>query len=448
MHRNYLSTLIHGLLVLWVLSFAEPTAAATYYVRASGSDDNDGLSPARAFATITRGASVAGEGVSVIVGPGRYAEGDIRPRGTGRRVEPILFLADRLGKFTGDEPGNVIVDASGFENGFKLSGERQWVIVNGFTVTAADQDGVFVKDLSDSCVITNCVVFSNGGRGIFVRDSADVVVFNNLVYANGGTGIEFEGEGEPERPEEASPRGIVINNTVYGNGVDVYAASFDGLRIEGAPPSEEMTVLHNVIADNRGIGVNLKEGSKTGFVGQWNLVNGNGAGGYKTLDVARGSLDFSSGPLLVQPAGLDNALGGSGYQDDDFRLAQASTGDGEESPAVDASAIKAKVLGLQHASTGGDGVRDRGAVDLGFHSGNTTDFVSKLRKIKRELVCRVQKSFPKRVRRLRDEAMRCEEKVATARVQWRSGRGPCLEKSSRVRLARRCGSAVYDVCQP
>jgi len=423
-------------LLALVLAHNEPARAATYYVRTSGRDSNHGLSPATALATISRAAKQAeGTGNVIVVGAGRYTEGMIKPEGGGLQGEPFVFFADLRGEFTGDA-GEVIIDAAGQKNGFWIPG-RTWVILNGFTVTNASEEGIFVKNLSDRSVIANCVVYSNGGRGIRVRDSADVVIFNNLVYANGGTGIEFEGEGTPERPLEGSPRGVVINNTVYGNGVD-------GVRIEGDFPSEDMMVLNNIIVKNRGTGINLKEDSKDAFrsfVGQWNLVSQNAGGGYNTLSYARGILDLRDGPLLVQPAGSDGTLGGSGSEDDDFRLA-------EESPALDASPVKAKNLGLSGASARIDGGRDIGAVDLGFHSGNESDLVLKLRKTKKGPLWKASKSFPRYLRELRKKDKTCERRVTAASEKADEfKRGPCVKKSSRAKLARSCGSAVEELCQ-
>jgi parallel beta-helix repeat protein len=424
-------------LLALVLAYGEPARAATYYVRTSGSDSNDGLSPATAFATISRAARQArGTGNAIVVGTGLYAEGMIKPVGGGSGKRLSVFFGDRRGEFTGDAPGEVIIDAKGEEKGFWLT-DRQSVIVNGFTVTNASEEGIFVKDLSDNCVIANCVVYSNGGRGIRVRDSADVVVFNNLVYANGGTGIEFEGEGSLKRPLIGSPRGVVINNTAYRNGVD-------GVRVEDDFPSEDITVLNNIITKNRGVGINLKEGSKEGFVGEWNLVSQNGqnaADDYNTLSYARGNLDLRVGPLLVQPAGSDGTLGGSGYEDDDFRLAEGS-------PAVDASPIKAKRLGLSGAWTRIDRRPDVGAVDLGFHFGNESDLVSKLRKTKKGPSWKASKSFRRYLPKLRRKHKTCDKRVAAASEKADMfGRGPCVNRRREDRLARSCGSAVYEICR-
>src|SRR5207253_2500371 len=84
-------------------------------------------------------------------------------------------------------------------------------------------------------------VLSNHGRGVWMRDSPGVIVFNNLIYANGGTGIDFAGEGD------GSSGGVAVGNTVYGN-------ALDGIRVEGLVASRRVTVVQNVIAQNLGRG--------------------------------------------------------------------------------------------------------------------------------------------------------------------------------------------------
>jgi parallel beta-helix repeat protein len=405
-----------------VLGGEREAAAATFYVRTTGSDSNDGTAPSRAFRTITKAAAnaIGRRGHTVYVGAGRYAEGVINPAGSGARGKPIQFVADRDGSQTGDA-GDVLVDAATFSNAFRIA--RPWVVVNGFSITGATTDGIDVKSGSHNAAVANCRIFSNGGRGIRVRDSAGVVVFNNLIYANGGTGADFTGD-----REDASD-GVALNNTLYANGND-------GLRFEGgAFPLERMTALHNVIANNSGIGLNLKEPSATGFVGQWNLVSGNLAGAYATTAVARGELDVSRAPLLVSPAGTDGKLGGTGYRDDDFHLDQSLAGQAGNSAAVDASAIPAKKLGLGDASTRSDGTPDAGNTDLGFHAGSKADFVSTM------------KGNPaRRLKSLRKRAMKCNVKAAKARSDRERGRGACANAAARARLARKCGPIVLDIC--
>jgi parallel beta-helix repeat protein len=393
-----------------VLLGAGAANAATFYVRAGGNDAQNGRSPATALATIDAAADRVGGGDSVVVGPGVYPEGNITPRGNGRRGELVRFLGDRSGQRTGDAPGEVLLDATGFDVGFRIS-SRPYVVIDGFTVANAINEGVSIKSSSDGSVVANCVVVSNDARGIWVRDSRGVVVFNNLVYANRNTGIDFGGE------NGGSPDGTAVNNTVFANGLD-------GIRIEGLAPSPRATVVQNVIAQNLGVGINLKLRSAEGFVGQWNLnIDGYGS------EAIKAAFDFSGAPLLVAPSGADQQLGVPFHADDDFRLRQLAGGQPEQSSAVDGSPMSSKALQLSGGSTNTGGTTDDGRADLGFHYGNGQDFVSGRR------------SVTHRVRALRKRGAKCE------RLGRRSGGGaPACVGASLQKVRRLCGPLAEQIC--
>jgi parallel beta-helix repeat protein len=343
------------------------------------------------------------------------------------------LFADQDGTLTGDPPGRVLVDAGpspeqpdGFDRGFDISG-RPWVVLNGFTVTNAGAEGIAIKSGSDNNTVANCVVLSNGERGIRVRDSRNVVLFNNLVYANAETGIEFGGD-----VEDASGA-VAVNNTIYGNGLGRDRDN-DGIRIDDEIPAINVMLLNNIVVANRGIGINLKEGSTRKFVGQWNLVFGNTAKDYTDPRVSRGALDLGLGPTFVAPAGTDGMLGDPGQADDDFHLLSAV--EGVQSHAVDASPFNPGKLGLQSSSTRRDGQPESGSVDLGFHFGNKTDFLFGFRK-----------PLQMRLAALRKAAQRCERLARHAAAQRQNAGGPCAKPSSTQRLVRKCGAAVNVICR-
>jgi parallel beta-helix repeat protein len=395
---------------LAALAAAAPASAATFYVRAGGNNAQNGRSAATALATIGAAADRVGGGDTVIVGPGRYAEGNITPRGNGRKSELVRFIADRSGQRTGDPAGDVMLDATGFDVGFRIS-SRPFVVVDGFTVANATDEGISVKSSSDGSVVANCIVVSNGARGIWVRDSRRVVAFNNLVYANRSTGIDFGGE------NGGSPDGTAVNNTVFGNGLD-------GIRIEGLAPSPRATVVQNVIAQNLGSGINLKERSADGFVGQWNLnIDGYGS------EATKSAFDFSGAPLLVAPSGGDQQLGIPFHADDDFRLRQLTAGQPEQSSAVDGSPMTSRWLQLAGGSTSTAALTDQGRADLGFHYGNVQDFASG------------RKSVTQRVRALRKRGAKCE------RLGRRSGGGaPACVGTSLQKVRHLCGPLAEQIC--
>jgi parallel beta-helix repeat protein len=402
--RRLRATLVLGCL----LALATPAAAATFYVRASGNDAQNGRSPATAVQNISAAALRAGGGDTVVVGPGRYAEGEIKPAGSGRRGEVVRFYADRSGQQTGDAAGEVLVDATGFENGFRIS-DRTYVVIDGFTVANAVAEGISIKSGSDNSVVANCIVLSNGERGVWVRDSRGVIVFNNLIYANRHTGIDFGGE-------RGSPDGVAVNNTVYAN-------FLDGIRIEGVGPSPHATVVQNVIAQNTGSGINLKERSADGFVGQWNLnIDGYGS------EATKSAFDFAGAPLLVAPSGADLQLGMPFHLDDDFRLRQIAAGQPEQSSAVDGSPLTSRALQLAGGSTHTGGQADFGKADLGFHYGNPP-YVS------------ARGGLARRVKALRKRGGKCE------RLGRRSGGGsPACVRVSLQRVRHLCGPLAEQIC--
>ncbi len=90
----------------------ESTAAATgrvFYVRQTvGADFNDGLSPERAFQSISMLSDAVRAGDVAYVGPGLYRD-QIIVRGDGTAEYPIRFVADPQGQWTGDPPGPVVI---------------------------------------------------------------------------------------------------------------------------------------------------------------------------------------------------------------------------------------------------------------------------------------------------------------------------------------------------
>jgi parallel beta-helix repeat protein len=309
------------------------------YVRQNGDDANDGLDPSRALASIRFAGEQAVAGVTVVVGPGRYEEGDIFVRNFSGRVN---FLADSFGRLTGDLPGPVLIDAKGRDTGFVLLNGGP-VTVSGFHVTGAFAAGIQVRAGADDALIENNVVFSNSRRGIEIRDGKRGVLRNNLVYANGTGGLRVE----------ASEGSWVLNNTVYANGED-------GILIGGSSPSQaapDSTVLRNIVALN-GVGikmVNSFEGYTTGF----NVVFGPTPFSGNT---PRADSDHIGDPLFVNPAGVDGQLGGDGFEDDDFRIWQTRA---RMSPAVDIHfAVPHSLAG---GSTRSDGLPDLGPADAGYH---------------------------------------------------------------------------------
>lgn len=184
------------------LSLVSRAGATTYYVRSSGDDARDGLSPETAFASIRPTARLLqNPGDRVIVGPGVYHEGNIKPRGSGTPDAPIVLLADVTGELTHDAPGPVTVvppNTPDATTGIIVYG-RHDVIIDGFDVDGAADAGIQVRphsrNGSDSGRITvrNTTTRNGRLRGIHVIAAGEVNVVNNTMSRNAGTGVVLVG---------------------------------------------------------------------------------------------------------------------------------------------------------------------------------------------------------------------------------------------------------------
>ena len=179
-----------------------------FYVRAgAGNDSNDGSGPASALRTIGAAVGRLSDGDTVIVGPGVYNEAVVDPR-TGTANNPIVLRGDPTGVSTGDEPGLVLIDATGVLGpddrplpGIRLSGV-EFVEVDGFSVKGGSTAGIQIRGRgrdelvgSRQVTIRNCQVFDGAdGRRRLPSGLDDVLLFNNASSATTGAA---RGRGSP-----------------------------------------------------------------------------------------------------------------------------------------------------------------------------------------------------------------------------------------------------------
>lgn len=186
--------------VLAVLTVAGPPAAlaATYYVRAGGDDDNDGLSPASALASVRPAARRLREpGDRLIVGPGTYREGNISPFGNGTPEAPMVLFGDASGAATGDAPGRVLIlppNTPKADSGFLIRG-RQDVVIEGFEIAGASDAGIEVRNRWRTGAECTRIALRNnrirGGRvAIQIRAEGDIELRGNHL-------LGLEGEPQP-----------------------------------------------------------------------------------------------------------------------------------------------------------------------------------------------------------------------------------------------------------
>ncbi len=189
--------------VIAVLSIAWPAPAATYYVRASGDDDNDGLTPATALASVRPAARRLREpGDRLIVGPGTYREGNISPFSNGTPAAPMVLFGDARGAATGDPPGRVLIlppNTTKADSGFLIRG-RHDVVIEGFEIAEARDAGIEVRDRPRiDAESTRIALRNNRIRGsrvaIQIRAEGDVELRGNHLLGPEGEPPTWVGDG-------------------------------------------------------------------------------------------------------------------------------------------------------------------------------------------------------------------------------------------------------------
>jgi parallel beta-helix repeat protein len=334
-----------------------PVVSNMLYVRASGSDDNDGKSPAAALRQIQTAVLLAMGGDTIIVGPGTYGRVDFDAR-SGIAGNPIVLIGDPSGSMTQDAPGavRIVVDDGVF--GIRLS-RSEHIILDGFTISGATANngaGIIVRIGSHNATIRNCELTGNAD-GVRVQDSDDLTLFNNLIAENLNRGAFIGASGTGA----GSQRARVISNTVVVNGG---AGIFIG---NNEVASRDAVVRNNIFQDNEGRNFDVDNGppsSADGLTADYNLVFKSesnpecsneapqSACGYGAVAM-RGAHDVNADALFTAPNRQEFFL------------------DQENSPAVDAGdpELEAGLADILRArTTAVRGNLDEDPIDLGYHA--------------------------------------------------------------------------------
>lgn len=227
-----------------------------YYVRKSGNDSNDCLSPSNACLTIQGGvnksaADSTAAGDIVYVGAGIYSE-TITLSKSGDINDPLFILADTDGSKTGDA-GTVTVDGATHGFVFPSSDSSQGidnVVIEGFTITGSSS-GIWAAHGSDFNKIRNNTITGNTtgitltnawGNGNYAHSQGWILEGNNItIHTNG---IHFA--------SGMYTNTIVQYNNIYGNTRGIYAT--DGGN-SGFGPADTVLIRHNVIYNNTEDGI-------------------------------------------------------------------------------------------------------------------------------------------------------------------------------------------------
>lgn len=225
-------------------SLVEPNLRQLYVSAANGNDGRDGLSPQTSVKTIQRGATLAQAGDVVNIEAGSYAESVDVPR-SGTAVQPIVFRggggrvivtgAEYLYQSNSWSPSQgvhrradsgttLVVEldggsyrrlfrydslaelqalAAGAPGGFFADGSFLYLKMadgsapNQRSFAIARRDNGFLLDGRSHVRIENLEIaffgLSEYGKGIYLRQSSDIVVRNNRIYNIGSAGVWIKG---------------------------------------------------------------------------------------------------------------------------------------------------------------------------------------------------------------------------------------------------------------
>jgi parallel beta-helix repeat protein len=167
----------------WDMGADEFISPDIYYVRKSGNDGNDGLTPATAWLTIDKAADTMTAGSWVFVGAGTYTE-TVTPNNDGTAAGPIRYIADTDGSQTGDA-GTVQVGGLGY--GLNINDDYHEFV--GFTIDALTT-GVFVGSCT-GFVLEDCEVLNNDAHGVRLN-TATATIRGCTIHDNGSFGIHAD----------------------------------------------------------------------------------------------------------------------------------------------------------------------------------------------------------------------------------------------------------------
>ncbi len=275
MKTNYIFTLASLLSLL----ICQQLSAATVYVdQQNGDDQNDGLSPAMAVATVTQGLIVATPGDTLEISQGTYSTS------TGETL-PLAFSGDI--NIMGAGPELTVLDGELNSQVLSVSGQNAVVSVDGVAVIngmAILGGGISVNRIG-AFSITNCIVKDNEGNiggGMFVASTAEFVIDKcEFSGNNGGIGgamqIEYVNDGDGNMyvtqsnfVENSASAGSSIHFQGLGNGnhtLNINQSQFinnnggNNIRFQANEGLSFGLIANSLFADNSGNALNTQDAS-------------------------------------------------------------------------------------------------------------------------------------------------------------------------------------------
>ncbi len=219
---------------------AATAATSTLYVGGASCSPSGPGTQAQPFCTISQAAAVAQAGQTVLVSSGTYAENVIPPR-SGTSGNPITFQA---------APG-ATVTVTGATHGFTIS-SRNWITIQGFTVTGTTSSGIYLWNSSNITVSGNTVTASGqrvqgaSAVGIYVGMTSNSTISGNQVDNNSAQGIYLT----------QGSTGITVDSNEASFNAYGYQRAANGIDVR-APGN---TVTRNVAHDNEDSGIQFYPG--------------------------------------------------------------------------------------------------------------------------------------------------------------------------------------------
>jgi parallel beta-helix repeat protein len=242
-------------------------AATVYHVDGASSNCSDSGrgDSGQPFCSIGRGAAIAQAGDTVIVHEATYAETVTVPR-SGTSVSPIVFQG------ASGEPSPPVV--TGGTYGFRVSG-RQWITIQGFTVTNTVKKGFYVSSGSNVSILGNDVssagerISGQIAQGIYLKGTSNSLVVGNTVHDNSDHGIHLA---------SGTIGATVRGNTVFNNARG-YTRAAAGIHLA---ESDNNVIDANLAYANEDTGFNVRGGSQNNLIAR-NTSWSNGDHGFDTL---------------------------------------------------------------------------------------------------------------------------------------------------------------------
>ena len=226
-------------------------ALSAYYVATNGNDNNTGLSPTQAFATIQQGLdSATSPGDTVYVEGGTYRQ-QLNLSSSGNAQHPITLRNYNAQKviLDGSGAGNPAINVQGVGN----------VAISGLEIQDTDSGGNPVIDVYNASNVTLSGLTIDNVRcgsgqqaiGITIEGNCSHVMVSNSTIRDltgqGAYGVYVDGT--------TNSNGTLSNLTITGNTVDALASSNDpgGNGTYGIwlyDPNNNMTNVRNVVISN------------------------------------------------------------------------------------------------------------------------------------------------------------------------------------------------------